>query len=231
MDETQREPRLTRTASVGALSVLPIFVTLAERAVVVAGGSPAATWKAELLAAAGARVAVFADQPCEELRALASDHDRVTLQARRWRAEDLVGAAIAVADLDGDDARDFVIAARAAGAPVNLIDQPGLGDFQFGVIVERTPLVVGVSTRPCCPSRCVNGPNERRPGALTCAPAGLILGCGAGSGVDSPRKRSNRVRGRPRTKPSTVWWPRRAATKRRADRSRSSAPGRGTPNF
>src|SRR3546814_16583683 len=33
-----------------------------------------------------------------------------------------------------------------AGAPVNIIDQTELFDFQFGTIVDRSPLVLAIST-------------------------------------------------------------------------------------
>ena len=37
-------------------------------------------------------------------------------------------------------------AARTAGVAVNIIDKPGFSDFQFGAIVDRSPLVIGIST-------------------------------------------------------------------------------------
>ena len=43
-----------------ALARLPVFFALEGKRVVVAGGSPAAAWKAELLSAAGAQVEVYA---------------------------------------------------------------------------------------------------------------------------------------------------------------------------
>ena len=48
---------------------LPIFLALDGKRAVVAGDGPAVAWKAELLSAAGADVAVFAQRPCEIGRA------------------------------------------------------------------------------------------------------------------------------------------------------------------
>ena len=45
-----------------------------------------------------------------------------------------------------EEAQAFAAAARAAGVPVNIIDRPNASDFQFGSIVNRSPLVVGIST-------------------------------------------------------------------------------------
>jgi uroporphyrin-III C-methyltransferase/precorrin-2 dehydrogenase/sirohydrochlorin ferrochelatase len=111
---------------IAPLANLPLFHKLAGRKAVVVGNSEAASWKAELLTAAGAEVA----------RA-GSD----------WTAEQLEGAAIAVADLaDRQEAQRFVEAAHAAGVIVNVIDQTALCDVQFGTIVNRSPIVVGIST-------------------------------------------------------------------------------------
>src|SRR5262249_47106551 len=114
-------------------------------------GAPVA-WKAELLSAAGANVEVFAEDPCEELCALAAQAPRASLRRRRWRLEDLAGAAVAVGGFEDEtDAEQFAGAARAAGVPVNVIDQPAYCDFSFGAIVNRSPLVIGISTDGAAP--------------------------------------------------------------------------------
>ena len=45
----------------------------------------------------------------------------------------------------------FAAAARAAGVPVNVIDRPAFCDFSFGAIVNRSPLVIGISTDGASP--------------------------------------------------------------------------------
>ena len=47
--------------------------------------------------------------------------------------------------------RAFAAAARAAGVPVNVIDKPAFCDFSFGAIVNRSPLVIGISTDGAAP--------------------------------------------------------------------------------
>jgi uroporphyrin-III C-methyltransferase/precorrin-2 dehydrogenase/sirohydrochlorin ferrochelatase len=136
------------------LARLPIFLALDGRRAMVAGDGPAVAWKAELLSAAGAGVVVFAKCPCEELHALAAQPPRgaIVLQHRAWQAEDFCGAAVAVAGFDADrDAQHFADAARAAGVPVNVIDKPAYCDFSFGAIVNRSPLVIGISTDGAAP--------------------------------------------------------------------------------
>ncbi len=62
-----RTPSETRPGRMDPLARLPVFLALDGKRAVLAGGSPAAAWKAELLSAAGARVEVYADAPSDEL--------------------------------------------------------------------------------------------------------------------------------------------------------------------
>src|SRR5260370_15323987 len=123
-----RIPSETRTARMESVARLPVVFGLAGKRAVVAGGSPAAAWKAELLAAAGGKVEVFAADVSEELRAVAteqprseqSDHviDAVVIHARGWQAADLAGAAIAVgAFATHGQARALAPPPRAPGLP------------------------------------------------------------------------------------------------------------------
>jgi uroporphyrin-III C-methyltransferase / precorrin-2 dehydrogenase / sirohydrochlorin ferrochelatase len=149
-----RAPEQMPTARIAPLSRMPTFFALKDRRVIVAGGSAAATWKAELLSAAGAQVEVFAPEPGADMLALASTppHGAVVIQRRNWAAEDFLGAAIAVADCPDDQAAaQFAAAARDAGVPVNVIDRPAFCDFSFGAIVNRSPLVIGISTEGASP--------------------------------------------------------------------------------
>jgi uroporphyrin-III C-methyltransferase/precorrin-2 dehydrogenase/sirohydrochlorin ferrochelatase len=142
-----RMPRLAR---------LPVFLALDGRRVVIAGGRPAAAWKAELLAASGASVDVFGAGFCEELAALGArtaERGAITLHARTWRPEDIAGAAVAIGDFaDAEGAAAFARAARAAGVLVNVIDKPAYCDFSFGAIVNRSPLIIGISTDGAAPA-------------------------------------------------------------------------------
>lgn len=140
-----------------AISKLPIFLDLAGRRAVLAGNTPGLAWKAELIAAAGAHVQVFAPEPSDELRALlargsGSGSGTITLNQRPWVPADLAGAAIAVADLATlSDAAAFKAAGVAAGVIVNTIDKGATCDFYFGAIVSRSPLMIGATTDGTAP--------------------------------------------------------------------------------
>jgi len=149
-----RSPAALRPPRMAALSRLPAFFALEGKRAVVAGGGEPAAWKAELLAAAGARVDVFAPAPGEAMLTLAAAPPRgqVVIHDRGWIAADFAGAALAVADCaDAKAAADFAAAARAAGVPVNVVDRPAFSDFTFGAIVNRSPLVIGISTDGASP--------------------------------------------------------------------------------
>ncbi|HEU4357293.1 MAG TPA: siroheme synthase CysG [Xanthobacteraceae bacterium] len=152
--EVQRHPQPPRSHRMQPLARLPIFFELEGKRAIVAGDGAPVAWKAELLSATGANVEVFAEHPCEELCLLAAQAPRgsLTLRHRRWQPEDFAGAAVSVGGFEDEtDAEQFAGAARAAGVPVNVIDRPAYCDFSFGAIVNRSPLVIGISTDGAAP--------------------------------------------------------------------------------
>ena len=155
MTEAMAPSAPQRTSRVGPmedLAVLPVFFVLAGKRAVLMGASERAVWKAELLQATGAALDVYAAAPCEGMRELAALCPRVTLHERDWRPQDLHGAAVALVDtLDDAEAERFRAAAREASVPMNAIDNPSFCDFQFGAIVNRSPLVIGISTQGTAP--------------------------------------------------------------------------------
>jgi len=149
-----RSPTDHRLPRMGALARVPVFYALENKRALVAGGTAAAAWKAELLSAAGAQVDVFASNAGDDLLALAASppHGATVIHCRAWTSEDFAGAALAVADCADDaEAAQFAAVARAAGVPVNVIDRPAFCDFSFGAIVNRSPLVIGISTDGAAP--------------------------------------------------------------------------------
>ena len=152
--DNRRTPSEAKPARMGALARLPVFLSLDGKRAVVAGGSPAAAWKAELLSASGARVEVYATDICDELQQLAADPPRGAIVINRcpWSADALKNAAVAIGAFEDDNrAAAFASAARAAGVSVNVIDKPAFCDFSFGAIVNRSPLVIGISTDGAAP--------------------------------------------------------------------------------
>lgn len=151
---TDREPEATNASRIERLATLPLFHKLDGRKVVLAGTGEGALWKAELLAAAGADLLILAGDAGALFGPLAADPPAgtITIVERGWQPADFADAAIAVGDIDGDDeARAFAAAARQAGVPVNVVDKPDYCDFAFGSVVNRSPLVVAISTDGASP--------------------------------------------------------------------------------
>lgn len=154
MQVVSRQPSDSTPARIAPLAVLPVFFDLQGKRAVVAGGTDAAAWKAELLAAAGAVVEVYApvDDLSDEMRRIIGREETVLHQNALWSADCLKGAAVALADAETEaGAATFEAAARVAGAACNVIDKPAFCHFQFGSIVNRSPVVVGISTSGAAP--------------------------------------------------------------------------------
>ncbi len=146
-------PVETRPARMGPLAVLPVFFNLKGRRVVIAGAGDALVWKAELVAAAGANVDVFTMDRSADLEALcaAPPAGSIRIVEREWRGDDLGGASLAVGVLGGEAAELFATAAREHGVPVNIVDAPEMSTFAFGTIVNRSPVVIGISSGGVAP--------------------------------------------------------------------------------
>jgi uroporphyrin-III C-methyltransferase/precorrin-2 dehydrogenase/sirohydrochlorin ferrochelatase len=143
MKIVSRKPADAPPARLAALDRLPVFLDLCGKRVIVAGGGDAAAWKAELLAACGARVEVHAAEIGEEMAALlqrGATRGELVHIAHDWDAGIFAGASVAVGDC-----------AQRAGVAANIIDRPAFGQFQFGTIVNRSPIVVGISTGGASP--------------------------------------------------------------------------------
>ena len=145
--------RRKRPDRVQPLATLPVFYKLEGRAVLLAGGSDAAAWKAALLAATGAKVHVYAEELDDEFDDIINaSPSSFVLHDRPWAVDAFDGMAIAIADAESEgEAQAFLCAGRAAGVPVNVIDKPAFCEFQFGSIVNRSPAIVSISTDGAAP--------------------------------------------------------------------------------
>ena len=128
------------------MNYLPIFLDLRDRHCLVVGGSETAARKAELLLRAGARVDVAAPALHEGWERL-PHADRVARVADAFTPGLLDGkdAVIVVAD-DVAAATAVADAARARHIPVNVADKPALCSFILPSIIDRSPIMVAVSS-------------------------------------------------------------------------------------
>lgn len=126
------------------MQFLPLFHKLQDRPVLVVGGGEVALRKARLLSDAGARLRVVAPEVRSELQELAGP---AGIFLRGYQVGDLQGVALVIAATDDEPLNAQISAqAQALGIPVNVVDAPALCSVIFPAIVDRSPLIVAVSS-------------------------------------------------------------------------------------
>lgn len=117
----------------------------------VVGGGQVAARKIRLLKRAGAAVTVLAPQLCKELANMVQigdiKHSQDEFQAKLLKDQILVIAATDQAEVN----KQVSQAANALGIPVNVVDQPALCSFIMPSVVDRSPVLIAVSTGGASP--------------------------------------------------------------------------------
>ncbi len=125
---------------------LAIFLEMRSRPAVVVGGGHVAARKIELLLRSGARVTVIAPRICAELhqrvRAGELTHLCSPFEPTQLDIADLVVAATSLREVNAAVSH----AARERRIPVNVVDDPELSTFIFPALIDRSPVVVAVSS-------------------------------------------------------------------------------------
>ncbi|MHB8347848.1 MAG: siroheme synthase CysG [Acidiferrobacterales bacterium] len=133
------------------MDFLPIFLTVRNQACLVVGGGEVAARKAGVLLQAGARVRVVALELGSAMTALVVQ-GRVVHHAARFEAGQVKDSAVVIAATDDEEVNRAVAqAARAHHVLVNVVDRPDLCSFVVPSIIDRSPLVLAVSTGGAAP--------------------------------------------------------------------------------
>lgn len=133
------------------MEALPVFLNVRSVRCLVAGGGEVAFRKARLLARAQAELHIVAPNAGEAMLALLQEHGG-RLDRREVREEDLEGAQLAIAATDDPGVNENVSRwAAERGIPVNVVDQPALCTFYMPAIVDRSPVVVAISSSGTSP--------------------------------------------------------------------------------
>ncbi|BBT16316.1 siroheme synthase [Metapseudomonas otitidis] len=128
------------------MDFLPLFHNLQGRHVLVVGGGEIALRKARLLADAGACLRVVAPEIDSQLVALV-EQSQGLVHHRGYASGDLEGAVLVIAATDDEPLNAQISRdAQARGVPVNVVDAPALCSVIFPAIVDRSPLIVAVSS-------------------------------------------------------------------------------------
>ncbi len=123
---------------------LPVFLDLKAGPVLVVGAGEEVRAKLRLLISAGARVRWFATDGNHDLQGM--DSGRIEFAAGDPLTADLHGVIAVLCAGAGDIGVAMSARARAAGLPVNVMDDLDRSSFIFPAIVDRGDVVVAVGT-------------------------------------------------------------------------------------
>lgn len=133
------------------MKYLPIFLNLTDQPCLVVGGGEVASRKVATLLRAGARVRVVSPQLGPAIAELAGS-GRIESVAKVFEPDDLAGFALVVSATGEQSVNEAVAAAaRQRGIVCNVVDHPELCSFIFPAIVDRSPVIVAVSTGGASP--------------------------------------------------------------------------------
>lgn len=128
------------------MDFLPVFLRIKQQRVLVVGGGQVALRKVQMLLRADARIRLVAPQVDPELKQVLKERVH-QVEERAFFEQDLDGCKLAIAaTADSAVNMEVSMAASKRNMPVNVVDQPELCTFIFPSIVDRSPVVVAVSS-------------------------------------------------------------------------------------
>ena len=125
---------------------LPIFINVRQNPCLVIGGGDIALRKINLLIKAQAKVDCLSPLFCEEITNLSQNGD-VNLIQKSFESDDIKDYAIIIASTDDSSVNALISkSAKKARIPVNVVDSPELSSFIMPSIVDRSPVIIAVSS-------------------------------------------------------------------------------------
>lgn len=124
----------------------PIFADLSQKRVLVVGDGELALSKLDRLISAGADILVIASSEKPELLSICRRH-QVAVLIRDFEKGDLKDVTMVFAASEHADVNTFVAeSANDAGLLVNVANKPGASSFLVPSIVDRSPLLIAISS-------------------------------------------------------------------------------------
>ena len=125
---------------------LPIFINIRKKPCVVIGGGDIALRKINLLLKAQAKVICLSPLFCKGIKNLSKD-GHITLINKSFDQTDIKDYSIIIAATDDSSVNSSISAiAQVKKIPVNVVDSPELSSFIMPSIVDRSPLIIAVSS-------------------------------------------------------------------------------------
>jgi len=133
------------------MEFLPIFLNVRGQSCLVVGGGDVAARKVELLLRAQASITVVAPELCAALTALKTAGKLVHLAAT-FQGDQVGGQRVVIAATDDEAVnRNVAEIAQRKNIPVNVVDRPELCTFIMPAIIDRSPVIVAVSSGGASP--------------------------------------------------------------------------------
>lgn len=128
------------------MNYLPIFIDIQKKPCLVVGGGDIALRKINLLLKANALITCIAKEPCYGIVKLAKDNHIIYIK-KAFEISDINSQTLIVSATN-DSALNAQVSklAKAANIPVNVVDSPNLCSFVMPSIVDRSPIVIAISS-------------------------------------------------------------------------------------
>lgn len=111
----------------------------------IVGAGPVALRKTRLMHSAGAKITVVAPDMCKDMRE--EFGGQVVYHAREFHESDITGYRLITAATNAPEVNKRVSElAQACNVPVNVVDEPELCSFITPSIVDRSPVLIAIST-------------------------------------------------------------------------------------
>ena len=128
------------------MDYLPIFVNLRQKPCLVIGGGGIALRKINLLLKAQAQVTCISKAFCNDIKNL-SIKGQISIVNKQFESSDISNQSVIISATDDSSLNASVSElAQKARIPVNIVDSPKLSSFIMPSIVDRSPLIIAVSS-------------------------------------------------------------------------------------
>ena len=125
---------------------LPIFINIRKKPCIVIGGGDIALRKINLLLKAKAKVDCLSPLFCKGIKNLSKD-GHITLINKSFDQTDIKDYSIIIAATNDKSVNSLISSiAQVKNIPVNVVDSPELSSFIMPSIVDRSPLIIAVSS-------------------------------------------------------------------------------------
>jgi uroporphyrin-III C-methyltransferase/precorrin-2 dehydrogenase/sirohydrochlorin ferrochelatase len=128
------------------MKFLPVYLDIQNRPCLVIGGGAVATRKVRMLLNAGGKVTVVTPEYSSEIASMLKD-GKIELAQRHFEDSDIKDQVLIIASTNNETVNlQIADLARENNIPCNLVDNPDKGSFIMPSVIDRSPVLVAVST-------------------------------------------------------------------------------------